>query len=184
VRVLVIGAHQHWVDRFTLCKTPLAGLEDDVSFGKPSATTEPSPSSAPVVAEARLDGTGLRCRYGRTAISQLLKKYSPQIFLNAFLAVVGKEHRTIALAATQSEVSFEDALRELPPAVGIGTNAGLRDAELLSQKLAKVSRREKPLSSALHEYETAILHYGFEGICHSLHQLGPASGRLFQCLSM
>lgn len=92
---------------------------------------------------------------------------------------MGKEHRTIALAATPSEVSFEDARRELPPAVGIGTNAVLRDAELLSQKLAKVPRREKPLSSALHEYETAILHYGFEAICHSLHQLGGLTKNLF-----
>jgi len=64
-----------------------------------------------------------------------------------------------------------DAIHTMTPAAGIGANTALRDAELLSQKLAEVSHGEKPLLSALHEYETAMLRYGFEAVRHSLQQL-------------
>jgi 2-polyprenyl-6-methoxyphenol hydroxylase-like FAD-dependent oxidoreductase len=65
-----------------------------------------------------------------------------------------------------------DAIHTMTSAGGIGANTALRDAELLSQKLTEVARGEKALMPALHEYEAAMLRYGFEAVHHSRHQLG------------
>jgi 2-polyprenyl-6-methoxyphenol hydroxylase-like FAD-dependent oxidoreductase len=51
----------------------------------------------------------------------------------------------------------------MSPARGPGANTALKDAELLSRTLAKVSRREQ-LLDAVSAYEHEMLRYGFEAV--------------------
>ncbi|MYW89270.1 FAD-dependent monooxygenase [Amycolatopsis rubida] len=52
-----------------------------------------------------------------------------------------------------------DAIHAMSPAVGVGANTALRDAELLAAKLT-----ETDLLPALRDYETAMISYGFDAV--------------------
>ncbi|MET9265858.1 NAD(P)/FAD-dependent oxidoreductase [Amycolatopsis sp. NPDC004079] len=54
-----------------------------------------------------------------------------------------------------------DAIHAMSPAVGVGANTALRDAELLAAKLAEAGSDFLP---ALREYETAMIGYGFDAV--------------------
>ncbi|HVU67846.1 MAG TPA: NAD(P)/FAD-dependent oxidoreductase [Ktedonobacteraceae bacterium] len=57
-----------------------------------------------------------------------------------------------------------DAIHAMSPAGGSGANMALLDAGLLAQKLAAVARGDKPLISAIHEYEARMLADGFAAV--------------------
>ncbi|WP_409181246.1 FAD-dependent oxidoreductase [Amycolatopsis sp. VS8301801F10] len=57
-----------------------------------------------------------------------------------------------------------DAIHAMSPAVGVGANIALRDAELLTRKLTEPGADLLP---ALREYESAMLDYGFEAVRRS-----------------
>ncbi len=61
-----------------------------------------------------------------------------------------------------------DAIHSMTPYRGIGGNVALRDAALLSRKLAAAHRGEIPLSLAIRDYESAMLDYGFRAVRSSL----------------
>jgi 2-polyprenyl-6-methoxyphenol hydroxylase-like FAD-dependent oxidoreductase len=61
-----------------------------------------------------------------------------------------------------------DAIHSMTPYRGIGGNVALRDASLLGRNLAAAHRGEKPLVQAIHEYESAMLDYGFRAVRNSL----------------
>jgi 2-polyprenyl-6-methoxyphenol hydroxylase-like FAD-dependent oxidoreductase len=61
-----------------------------------------------------------------------------------------------------------DAIHSMTPYRGIGGNVALRDASLLCQKLITARRGELPLLQAIHEYETAMIEYGFRAMRDSL----------------
>ncbi|HJP73583.1 MAG TPA: NAD(P)/FAD-dependent oxidoreductase [Pseudonocardiaceae bacterium] len=61
-----------------------------------------------------------------------------------------------------------DAIHSMTPFRGIGANTALRDAQLLSNKLAAADRGELPLLDAIHDYETGMLGYGFAAVRTSL----------------
>lgn len=63
-----------------------------------------------------------------------------------------------------------DAIHSMTPFRGMGANTALRDAGLLRQKLLGVATKEVPLLQAVAEYETEMLHYGFEAVKMSLEQ--------------
>ncbi len=61
-----------------------------------------------------------------------------------------------------------DAIHSMTPYRGIGGNVALRDASLLARKLAAARRGEMPLIKAIHEYEAAMIEYGFRAVKRSL----------------
>ena len=61
-----------------------------------------------------------------------------------------------------------DAIHSMTPYRGIGGNVALRDASLLGRNLAAAHRGEMPLLQAIHEYESAMLDYGFRAVRRSL----------------
>src|SRR5262249_38453158 len=72
-----------------------------------------------------------------------------------------------------------DAIHNMTPAGGVGANAALRDAALLSRKLAEVAHADGNLLAAVHDYEAAMLHYGFAAVKKSLGRTQQAlAGRL------
>ncbi|WP_337825109.1 FAD-dependent oxidoreductase [Amycolatopsis sp. A1MSW2902] len=60
---------------------------------------------------------------------------------------------------TTSVTLLGDAIHAMSPAVGVGANTALRDAELLARKLT-----ETDLLPALREYETEMISYGFDAV--------------------
>jgi 2-polyprenyl-6-methoxyphenol hydroxylase-like FAD-dependent oxidoreductase len=56
----------------------------------------------------------------------------------------------------------------MTPYRGIGGNVALRDASLLGRNLAAAHRGEMTLLRAIHEYESAMLDYGFRAVRKSL----------------
>jgi 2-polyprenyl-6-methoxyphenol hydroxylase-like FAD-dependent oxidoreductase len=62
-----------------------------------------------------------------------------------------------------------DAIHSMTPYRGIGGNVALRDASVLGRNLAAAHRGEMPLLRAIHEYESAMLDYGFRAVRNSLH---------------
>jgi 2-polyprenyl-6-methoxyphenol hydroxylase-like FAD-dependent oxidoreductase len=57
-----------------------------------------------------------------------------------------------------------DAIHSMTPYRGIGANIALRDAALLAAKLATADRGEKPLLTAIAEYESAMREYAFAAV--------------------
>jgi 2-polyprenyl-6-methoxyphenol hydroxylase-like FAD-dependent oxidoreductase len=56
----------------------------------------------------------------------------------------------------------------MPPFRGVGANAALWDAALLSEAIAEVARRRRPLMDALADYERRMLEHGFRAVRTSL----------------
>jgi 2-polyprenyl-6-methoxyphenol hydroxylase-like FAD-dependent oxidoreductase len=72
-----------------------------------------------------------------------------------------------------------DAIHNMTPAGGVGANTALRDAALLSRKLAAVARGDGSLIAAVNDYEAAMLGYGFAAVRKSLGRTQQAlAGRL------
>ena len=61
-----------------------------------------------------------------------------------------------------------DAIHSMTPYRGIGANIALKDAALLSRKLTEADRGEKPMLTAIAEYEAAMREYGFAAVAASL----------------
>ncbi|WP_269859631.1 FAD-dependent oxidoreductase [Streptomyces sp. RPT161] len=60
-----------------------------------------------------------------------------------------------------------DAVHAMSPALGIGANTALRDAQVLGTELLAAARGDKPLLSAISDYESAMRAYGFEAVLAS-----------------
>lgn len=81
-----------------------------------------------------------------------------------------------------------DAIHNMTPMAGIGANTALRDAALLCRRLVAVDRGEAELLPAIHEYETAMLDYGFAAVRLSLRNArqavdgNPLSKALFKTM--
>jgi 2-polyprenyl-6-methoxyphenol hydroxylase-like FAD-dependent oxidoreductase len=72
-----------------------------------------------------------------------------------------------------------DAVHNMTPAGGVGANTALRDAALLTRKLAAVARGDADLIATVHDYEAAMLDYGFAAVKKSLGRTQQAlAGRL------
>jgi 2-polyprenyl-6-methoxyphenol hydroxylase-like FAD-dependent oxidoreductase len=61
-----------------------------------------------------------------------------------------------------------DALHNMPPFRGVGANAALWDAALLSKTISEVARGRRPLLDALADYERRMLEHGFRAVRTSL----------------
>lgn len=61
-----------------------------------------------------------------------------------------------------------DAIHSMTPFRGIGANIALRDAALLHRELAAAVGGDTPLLTAIHDYETAMVEYGFAAVRDSL----------------
>ncbi|MFD9888293.1 FAD-dependent oxidoreductase [Amycolatopsis sp. NPDC059027] len=61
-----------------------------------------------------------------------------------------------------------DAIHAMSPAVGVGANIALRDADTLAARLVNVKRGTE-LIPALRAYETAMIDYGFDAVRTSAH---------------
>lgn len=66
--------------------------------------------------------------------------------------------------ATTKVTLLGDAIHAMPPLQGQGGSTALRDAALLARKLASADLRDMELLDAIHEYESAMLVYGFEAV--------------------
>jgi 2-polyprenyl-6-methoxyphenol hydroxylase-like FAD-dependent oxidoreductase len=64
-----------------------------------------------------------------------------------------------------------DAIHTMTPGKGAGANTALRDAALLLQRLAEVSRGDKPLLQAFQEYEFEMLQYSTAAVIDSRKQM-------------
>jgi 2-polyprenyl-6-methoxyphenol hydroxylase-like FAD-dependent oxidoreductase len=69
---------------------------------------------------------------------------------------------------TQRVTLLGDALHNMTPFRGIGTNTALRDAEALHQALVAVARGEADLIQAFAAYERDMIEYGFTAVQTSL----------------
>ncbi|KUM99768.1 hypothetical protein AQI95_36680 [Streptomyces yokosukanensis] len=57
-----------------------------------------------------------------------------------------------------------DAVHAMSPALGLGANTALRDAQILGAELLAAARGHKPLRSAVGDYENAMRAYGFDAV--------------------
>jgi 2-polyprenyl-6-methoxyphenol hydroxylase-like FAD-dependent oxidoreductase len=73
-----------------------------------------------------------------------------------------------------------DAIHSMTPYRGIGANVALKDAMRLCQALTSAQRGERPVLDAIHDYERAMIDYGFRAVQTSLHAMKQAivEGRL------
>jgi 2-polyprenyl-6-methoxyphenol hydroxylase-like FAD-dependent oxidoreductase len=80
-----------------------------------------------------------------------------------------------------------DAIHTMTPGQGVGANTALRDAAMLCRELVAAARGEKPLLTAVGDYEAEMLPYGFARVAESLNNNGtsgddplyrPVTGRL------
>jgi 2-polyprenyl-6-methoxyphenol hydroxylase-like FAD-dependent oxidoreductase len=69
-----------------------------------------------------------------------------------------------------------DAIHSMTPYRGIGANIALKDAALLCAKLTEAARGEKPVLTAIAEYEAAMREYGFAAVAASLKGMKQAIG--------
>ncbi|MFD6156452.1 FAD-dependent oxidoreductase [Nocardia sp. NPDC060256] len=67
---------------------------------------------------------------------------------------------------TTSVTVLGDAIHVMSPALGIGANTALRDAQVLTARLAETAQG-RPLREALRAYETQMLGYGFDAVRES-----------------
>ena len=70
-----------------------------------------------------------------------------------------------------------DAIHSMTPYRGIGANIALKDAAMLCAKLTEAARGEKPLLTAIGEYETMMREYGFAAVASSLHAMEQSTAR-------
>ena len=61
-----------------------------------------------------------------------------------------------------------DAIHSMTPYRGIGANVAIKDASRLAHALVSAHRGERGLDDAIHDYETAMLDYGFRAVRNSL----------------
>ncbi|MEY9934057.1 2-polyprenyl-6-methoxyphenol hydroxylase-like FAD-dependent oxidoreductase [Catenulispora sp. GP43] len=59
-----------------------------------------------------------------------------------------------------------DAIHVMSPAIGVGANTALRDAQVLAGRLTEAAGG-RPLAQALHAYEEEMLGYGFDAVRES-----------------
>jgi len=64
-----------------------------------------------------------------------------------------------------------DAIHTMTPGRGIGANTALRDARLLCQNLTAARGRTIPLLTAIRDYETQMIGYGFDAVKKSRKQM-------------
>ncbi|WP_033289442.1 FAD-dependent oxidoreductase [Amycolatopsis jejuensis] len=64
---------------------------------------------------------------------------------------------------TTSVTLLGDAIHAMSPAVGVGANTALRDADLLTVKLTE-AESGADLITAIREYETTMIDYGFDAV--------------------
>jgi salicylate hydroxylase len=74
----------------------------------------------------------------------------------------------IAPWATTNVTLLGDAIHTMTPLQGIGGNTALRDASSLCHQLVDVARSRSALLPAIHEYEAAMVEYGFDAVRASL----------------
>jgi 2-polyprenyl-6-methoxyphenol hydroxylase-like FAD-dependent oxidoreductase len=64
-----------------------------------------------------------------------------------------------------------DAIHTMTPGRGIGANTALRDARLLCQNLTAARDGKAPLLTAIRDYETQMIGYGFDAVKKSRKQM-------------
>lgn len=77
----------------------------------------------------------------------------------------------IAPWPTRRVTLLGDAIHAMTPYQGIGANVALKDAVRLCRALTQANRGERPLSAAIHDYETEMVRYGFKAVRRSLHAM-------------
>jgi 2-polyprenyl-6-methoxyphenol hydroxylase-like FAD-dependent oxidoreductase len=75
---------------------------------------------------------------------------------------------------TQRITLLGDAIHAMTPYRGIGANVALKDAMHLCRALTAGSRGERAVLDAVHDYETAMVDYGFRAVRTSLHAMNQA----------
>jgi 2-polyprenyl-6-methoxyphenol hydroxylase-like FAD-dependent oxidoreductase len=80
----------------------------------------------------------------------------------------------IAQWQTQRITLLGDAIHAMTPYRGIGANVALKDAMYLCRALAAANRNERPVLEAIHDYETAMVDYGFRAVRTSLQAMNQA----------
>jgi 2-polyprenyl-6-methoxyphenol hydroxylase-like FAD-dependent oxidoreductase len=70
-----------------------------------------------------------------------------------------------------------DAIHSMTPYRGIGGNIALKDAALLAEQLTRAHQGEKPLLSAIAEYEASMREYAFAAVEDSLKAMKQFTGQ-------
>lgn len=70
-----------------------------------------------------------------------------------------------------------DAIHSMTPYRGIGANIALKDAALLCARLIEADHGDKPLLTAIAEYEAAMREYGFAAVAASLKSMEQSTAR-------
>ena len=70
-----------------------------------------------------------------------------------------------------------DAIHAMTPYRGIGANIALKDAVRLRDALVAAQHGKQPLIAAIHDYEAAMLDYGFKAVRNSLKAMQQTTGQ-------
>jgi 2-polyprenyl-6-methoxyphenol hydroxylase-like FAD-dependent oxidoreductase len=79
-----------------------------------------------------------------------------------------KASTPVAPWTTTNVTLLGDALHNMPPFRGVGANAALWDAALLSKTIAEAAGGRRPLLEALADYELRMIEHGFRAVRTSL----------------
>jgi 2-polyprenyl-6-methoxyphenol hydroxylase-like FAD-dependent oxidoreductase len=85
--------------------------------------------------------------------------------------------RPMAAWATSRVTLLGDAIHSMTPYRGIGANIALKDAALLTTKLAAAHRGKQPLLEAIAEYESSMREYAFVAVENSRKSMEQAVGK-------
>jgi 2-polyprenyl-6-methoxyphenol hydroxylase-like FAD-dependent oxidoreductase len=80
----------------------------------------------------------------------------------------------VAQWGTRRVTLLGDAIHSMTPYRGIGANVALKDAMRLCRALTAADRGERPVLEAIHDYETAMVDYGFRAVRTSLRAMNQA----------
>ena len=97
-----------------------------------------------------------------------LRRVIAEADVPATFPVTMRSARPVERWRVPSVTLLGDAVHAMSPGRGEGANTALRDAQLLCQTLVDVAEQGVPLAQAKAQYETAMLHYGFEAVAASL----------------
>jgi 2-polyprenyl-6-methoxyphenol hydroxylase-like FAD-dependent oxidoreductase len=156
-----VGGDDRFLDRY-----PELRFDDAESYlmwaasRRGGRSDEPDPPDGPALQAFALDV----CSGWHPAFIQMIEMTDPStlglVKIRTSVPVAPWPPRRVTLLG--------DAIHSMTPYRGIGGNVALRDASLLCRTLAAADRGESPLLQGIHDYQVAMIDYGFKAVRSSL----------------
>jgi 2-polyprenyl-6-methoxyphenol hydroxylase-like FAD-dependent oxidoreductase len=126
-------------------------------FGLDGSPDSLRPEAARALALRHMDGWA-------PALCQMIERADPA-YMTAFAVKTAAE---VGPWSTRNVTLLGDALHNMTPFRGMGANAALHDAQLLTESLAGVAEGQHALLPALAAYERNMIEHGFAAVRSSL----------------